>query len=214
MKTKLFIHKTRIFLDFEVPKLCPYCNKSGIPTAVGDYLANDGFVDKYNFLFQYSNCNNIFFAKYIDPNWEPQIYPPPVPPLDLPPEMETIAPEFHEIYQQAYKAEKENLDKISGMGYRKSIEFLIKPYVLSFSDASDKDKILSEPLSATIGKIKDDNIRALALASTWLGNDQTHYVPKHPEYDIAELKNYIKYLCHSIVTDYYSAKARELLSRK
>ena len=42
-----------------------------------------------------------------------------------------LSPNFCEIYNQAYIAEQTNLMQICGTGYRKSLEFLIKDYLIS-----------------------------------------------------------------------------------
>lgn len=41
-----------------------------------------------------------------------------------------ISPSFVQIFNEAYSAEQINLSHISGMGYRKALEFLIKDYVI------------------------------------------------------------------------------------
>lgn len=40
--------------------------------------------------------------------------------------IDEISPKFNEIYKQALAAEVSNLNEIAGLGYRKSLEFLIK----------------------------------------------------------------------------------------
>lgn len=40
--------------------------------------------------------------------------------------------------------------------------------------------------------IDNEKIKTLAKASAWLGNDETHYVRKHQNYNVQDLKRFIK----------------------
>ena len=39
--------------------------------------------------------------------------------------------------------------------------------------------------------IKNPQIQTLAKASAWLGNDETHYIQKHENYNISDMKRFI-----------------------
>ena len=48
------------------------------------------------------------------------------------------------------------------------------------------------PLAACIKKYIDNtNINTLAKKAAWIGNDETHYVRKHSDRDISDLKKFI-----------------------
>lgn len=106
--------------------------------------------------------------------------------------IEAISSTFIDIYYQALEAEKLKLNHLSGIGYRKAVEFLIKDYCC-YKDFDSIDIIKSKPLGQCIRDyIENEKIKTLALAATWIGNDETHYVRKHEDYDIEHLKVFIK----------------------
>lgn len=118
-----------------------------------------------------------------------------------------LSPRFVEIFNQASDAEKYGLYEICGTGYRKALEFLVKDYCIHINPG-EKENIKTASLSECIDKcIKDKNlkIKTLAQKSAWLGNDQTHYVNKHIDRDIEDLKKFIKamslYISMELVTE-------------
>ena len=76
------------------------------------------------------------------------------------------------------------------MGFRKSIEFLIKDFLIEIL-SKPKEEITKLPLQQAINLIDNDRIRTLATASLWLGNDETHYSRKHLDRDTQDMKNFI-----------------------
>ena len=99
---------------------------------------------------------------------------------------------FVQIYSEAHTAEESNLKEIRGMGYRKALEFLIKDYAIKLHP-DDEETIKSTPLAKCIDSYIDNSrIKSLAKASAWLGNDETHYVRKHDDYDLESLKAFLK----------------------
>lgn len=98
------------------------------------------------------------------------------------------------------------------MGYRKALEFLVKDYSISLHPDS-AEEIKSAPLGECI-KLYIDNARIekLAKASTWLGNDETHYIRKHEEYSVENLKAFIRALTSFIASDLAVADAESLIN--
>lgn len=110
----------------------------------------------------------------------------------------TLSPMFDEIYNQAKQAETLALDQIAGIGYRKSIEFLVKDFAIKYN-SNDKDEIEAMPLGACINTYIDDTrIKTLAKKATWLGNDETHYIRKHTDRDINDMKKFIEAMVYFI----------------
>lgn len=110
----------------------------------------------------------------------------------------TLSPMFDEIYNQAKQAETLGLDQIAGIGYRKSIEFLVKDFAKKNSP-KDESTIKTMPLSACINTYIDDTrIKTLAEKATWLGNDETHYLRKHTDRDINDMKKFIEAMVYFI----------------
>ncbi len=103
-----------------------------------------------------------------------------------------LSPQFVKIYNQALAAESYNLDEIAGIGYRKALEFLIKDFAIH-EHPDESDSIKSMQLSQCISKyITDPNIKTLSERSSWLGNDEAHYVRKQEAYDINDMKQFIQ----------------------
>ncbi len=105
---------------------------------------------------------------------------------------------FTEIYNQANEAESLNLDELAGMGYRKSIEFLIKDYCIL--KQPDKEEEIKAKL---LGKCIDDHVnngnnKEIVKRAVWIGNDETHYVRRWETKDINDLKKLIDISIHWI----------------
>lgn len=102
-----------------------------------------------------------------------------------------LSPDFISIYEDSLQAESLGLSTICGMGYRKSLEYLVKDYCIS-NNPDAADNISTLPLAKCIDQYIDDpRLKTLAKASAWLGNDEAHYIKKHPTYGISKLKAFI-----------------------
>ena len=104
-----------------------------------------------------------------------------------------LSPEFVKIYNQSELAENSNLNEICGMGYRRALEYLVDAYVRKENPSAsiDADMSLSKKIKTYI---KEPKILSLAEKATWLGNDFTHIVKKHPHKDIKSMKGFIEAL--------------------
>ncbi|ENZ5566138.1 DUF4145 domain-containing protein [Enterococcus hirae] len=112
---------------------------------------------------------------------------------DLPKEINDKFPEFSSIYDQSLEAESMGLDQIAGVGFRKSLEFLIKSYAIELAP-NKRETIEKEALMNTIKTRYNDfpKIQKLAELATWIGNDETHFVKKHTSIDIQDMKRFIR----------------------
>ena len=104
----------------------------------------------------------------------------------------SLSPQFVKIYNQALAAETSKLDEIAGLGYRKSLEFLVKDFAIH-ENPDDIEKIKSMPLAACIRDFIDSpNIKTLATRSAWIGNDEAHYIRKQENRDVNDMKAFIQ----------------------
>lgn len=106
--------------------------------------------------------------------------------------IQRISPLFCQIYGEARAAEKGHLTQICGVGYGKALEFLIKDYA-KLENPGLEQKIEKALLSECIQKYVGDDLRKdAAMLAAKLRNDETHYVRKHTDKDVKDLKNLIE----------------------
>lgn len=147
---------------------------------------------------------------------ETHIYVYPVPVLGSPLErgLEDISPGFVEIFSQVQEAESLGLDSLTGIGYRKALEFLIKDYLIS-KHPEDKDKISGQLLAQCIREyVTDPNIKDCADRAVWLGNDEAHYVRKWSDRDIEDLKTLLKLTRYWLSSEFLTREYRERMQRQ
>lgn len=103
-----------------------------------------------------------------------------------------LSERFSDIFNQAYAAEQAGLDEVCGMAYGKALEFIVKDFAIS-KHPEDQDKIANMLLSTCIKTyIDEDRIKRTAERCVWLRNDQTHYVVKHEDRNLGDLKNLLE----------------------
>ena len=205
-------------VKFEYPEYCPHCGKSISPEKIhisdseDSYSSGDArFV--VTFRCSRSACKKYFAVEYIFTSTSELCsiakysYRPPIK-VKLPENIEKVSPVFVEIYSQATVAESEALNQIAGVGYRKAAEFLIKDYVIS-KNPSDEEHIKSIMLGQVIAEYLSDfpKIQALAKSVSWIGNDETHYVRRHNDKDIQDLKRFILSAAQFIAANYDADEA-------
>ncbi len=169
----------------EFASTCPICGVALIPKVTAAISLSD-IDEEYTkaFLLNYcSQCDECFISRHIYDIEEGVFSFDSSSPIKhtnqyFSENIQKMSPDFVEIYNDSLNAEKLGLLSICGMGYRKSLEFLIKDYAVSLAP-SEKDKISKASLSECIKTyINDERLKTLALASAWIGNDETHYVKK------------------------------------
>lgn len=89
---------------------------------------------------------------------------------------------------------------------------MVKDY-LCHKFPEDAEKIRNELLSHSISRIDDSRIKVLAERSTWIGNDETHYVKKREELGLDDMKRFIKAMLNYIESELAFEEA-EAIPRK
>jgi len=97
---------------------------------------------------------------------------------------------FIKTYLQSLVAESSGLDELAGMGYRKSIEYLVKDWAIQ-GKPDDKERIEKLWLDVVIKDYYSGDLKDILQRATWLGNDQSHYNRIFEDFDIDDLKELI-----------------------
>lgn len=216
-------HNMSVDVYFEDIKSCPICNSKISPI----YLYGKSFFNKKSFsLFcECPSCGKSFVAfynslqnkgitsastHYFADNLE--YLAPTFPAVKVfDDKISNLSPNFVETYNQSLSAETYNLNQIAGMGYRKSLEFLVKDYCV-YKNSDKEETITRMSLSNCINTyINDDKIKALTKVSAWLGNDETHYIRKFEDKDINDLKRFIDTSVYFILYNLNVEEANEII---
>lgn len=209
----------------EYPDKCPMCHKGGMPKFVlahslGAAWDYDEVVEAV-FQCPLNNCKRYYIGYYYKPSrtgdmfflrdtLAPQFWKP----TYFSDEIKDISPRFERIYNQAAIAENFGLDEIAGGGYRKSLEFLVKDYLM-YLKLKTKTQIAALKLGEAITLINDNRIQACAKRAAWLGNDELHYNRVWEDKDIQNLKELIKLTTNLIESDIIAKKyEKEMPDRK
>lgn len=216
---------SNLHIACEYPKICPICNNNISP--INEFEKCNIDINSVSILFTCPACGKGFIThyKYNESDYEvkgPYKYKVltllqsfPVKPKETIFEecIRNLSPNFCNIYNQAVASETYGLDQLSGIGYRKAIEFLIKDFC-TYKHPKDEEKIKSTLLGQVINTYIDETskIRTLAKASVWLGNDETHYIKKFDDKDINDLKRFIRATVSYITYELVSDEAEELVN--
>lgn len=180
------------------PSTCPHCGKGIDPKAVNGFCADYYSTLRLHAAFQCPLCEKIFYAVYpipmgyslelSDPLMYVNIYGGSGLEKDFSDEIKELSPSFVKIYNQAYKAEQNGLDEIDGIGYRRAFEFLAKDFAKSMRP-EESDAIERMDLSVCIDKyINNGEKDSFFNKTAWLGNDFSHCVMSHPDFNVEDLK--------------------------
>lgn len=182
---------------FEVdePGICPICNTSFGGQFVSAYSLpqNDNLTIYSTYLCK--ACSNCFFALYqgyhLGTKRLVNLLPHGQQSKDFSKFIKALSPNFVKIYNQSLNAENYGLDEVCGLGYRKALEFLVKDYLI-FLNQENSESIAMASLGSLIkNQIQNKNIKILAERCAWLGNDEAHYIRKHENYDVQDLKRFL-----------------------
>lgn len=214
--------------NIQEPRQCMHCKNTGTQVPLGCYGTlgkHDGHQGialfscqlcgstSIHFLFVYNENHGADITHYISfksiPSLETEN-------LNFSNIIQKMFPSFCKIYIQSGKAENEELDQIAGMGYRKALEFLVTDYLIEYPVDGVSEDWLKNPnisLGNKISKLPNVKIQKLAKAISFIGNDETHYSRRHPEYDVDSIKIFIRILISEIENEIEYEKAVALINK-
>lgn len=185
------------------PDKCPFCHRSVHPKLItGIYRQIDMHSASLEVIFRCpsEDCKRIFICYY----FERSNYGPTknyylrttmfgeLAPLSFSDTLRNISEGHCKIFSESFAAEQWGLKEICGSGYRKSLEFLIKDYLVKIKQ-KDEDLIKNKFLGKCIEEdVDNQRIKDVAKRAAWLGNDETHFFRRWKDKDITNLKDLIK----------------------
>lgn len=210
-------------LEADIPNICPHCITKIRPHVVSNTSYSDSAKPPIAVLYQCTECNKYFAVEYVitgpfqankqayEAVLVPYTYKTPVE-FDLPLELADISPTFKDIYIQSLTAENDGLNLISGIGFRKAIEYLIKDFLINFL-SKNNDDIVKLPLLQAINMLDSEKIKSLSVAAVWIGNDETHYLRKFEDKDVSDMKRFIRALAFYISSEIVASEAKEFTKK-
>lgn len=113
-----------------------------------------------------------------------------------------ISERFIEMYNQALFSEHGgNLD-LAAIGYRASLEILVKDYAINELKEPPQDVEKKSLFSAIGDYLHQSELISTADVIRILGNDHTHYKRKYPQHDFSLLKFYMEIFLKQIEAAY------------
>lgn len=216
-------------IKIEVNNQCPVCHYVIKPTLIKLLPAYGGEKNNdYLGVFVCPQCKRVFTVLYtgieftpyntayyhssvpyitVDSSYSP--YLPPIPALnkvfDIP-EFE----KFRSVYTDLQFAIAYNIEGLIGVAYRKAIEYLVYEWLI-YSTKKTAEELNKNGLERLIlDNFQGEDIADFGQKATWLGNDHTHYLNKHEEYNIADLEELFSYFLSGIERKLAREKANKI----
>lgn len=197
-----------------LPDSCPICNFGISPDYMTGLRCDPSDNVDALFVCPKINCKKMFIASYRKDIMKGcfmlrSLLPRTLKAVTVVQEVADISPQFAEIYNQAFQAEAYGLGEIAGVGFRKSLEYLIKDYCTKQQPEKEED-IKKRPIAQVIEAfVSNENVKQCAKRAIWLGNDETHYVRKWEGKDIKDLKLLIQITVNWIQQEVITKKLLE-----
>lgn len=187
------------------PATCPFCGYGTDATFVKKEIYS---FDKNYILAGSCKCTScekiFFFACEYEENLlhNPILYPP----ISFTPfkneTLSAISERFIDVYNQALQCEFVGNIELAAIGYRSSLEILIKDFAIKELEKS-LEEVSSKKLCAAISEyLNQPELVRTADVIRILGNDYTHYKRKYPEHDFHLLKGYMDIFLKQIEVQY------------
>ncbi|MFT9268401.1 MAG: hypothetical protein ABF539_02695 [Liquorilactobacillus nagelii] len=192
---------------FEIPSLCPWCGVSFNPLI--DRVATFDESETHTFVLQ-MHCNycgkksiNVVTGKEYSNMIQQILYPAPSS-RKFNGLLTSLSPRFVSLYNSAERAEQSGDLDLAGMGYRASLEILLKDFAIESTNDS-KDKVAKFNLSQAINAYFGDNPFGMIPADVVRleANDFVHWNRPDdfvPATKLAEIKSYLEIFIQVVKT--------------
>lgn len=179
-----------------VTDVCPHCGKAIEPKL----LSSDFYKDQYLHILYLTLFCPACKSSWVDTYNYDEGYDIASPrdchvfkeePTSLSTDIARLSPQGVRTYEQSLRAEYEGFDTLVGIGLRKSLEFILKDFLIALHP-DEEENIRKNLLGKVITDyITDPVLLALAKSTAWLGNDETHYTKRHTDRDLQDLKKFL-----------------------
>lgn len=182
--------------DFLVPALCPNCSVANNPftAEIAKLSIQEGHSIAYHHRCNVCNKYHVTLQEVTESGNHTVLlcYPDKTPTSHIDNLFITHTPSFVSVYSEAQRAEQEKYHKLAGMGYRSSIECLIKDYALLF-ELDTIENISKMNFNNCINKyLKEDELLQNAVHTVRkIGNDYTHWGNTY-DMPLETLKSYVE----------------------
>ena len=207
---KIKLNNVDFQIEFEIQNHCPFCGAYNEPIKIADMnnIKNDTPLKIISIIFKTTCCERYFSSFYIYnqiPLGSTRILStyPTIDTEPLQPEFNIISENFVKIYNQARTASKLGNFELACIGYRTSIEFLLKDFLINVRK-QDKKTISPTSLADIISYFEEKEISVSADVVRIFGNDKTHYIAKY-DFDIKQVELYLEFLMATIRKEYLLA---------
>ena len=195
-----------IAIKLPKPMICPHCSAYADGIKVQSTLCQTSTADVYSGMVFYRcpNCNKIYAVIYeIDKTRKTATFEALYPSVRLSfsdERLNKLSPRFIDMYNQALLCESSGNIELAAIGYRASLEILVKDYAV-VECGIERDVVKNKSLFASIEEYlgNKDLITSADVIRT-LGNDYAHYERKYPEHDFEILKEYMEIFIHLVGT--------------
>lgn len=194
-------------LDFDLkkPMLCPYCNAYEDGSKVDTYLFNESENIRYGIVrYRCTHCQKIYLVVYtLNMQLKEASVEAIVPSITIRFEnqiLQDLSPRFIDMYNQALAAESAGSIELAAIGFRASLEILVKDYAVQELNQSKEEVAKKHLVKAIEEYLKQDDLLKAADVVRILGNDYAHYERKYPEHDFELLKSYMQIFLSIIQT--------------
>ncbi|OCA12702.1 hypothetical protein [Mammaliicoccus sciuri] len=197
-----------IFVKINLPEECPYCELAQSPK----YLNCSGIEDNnrsFSIILECNKCKQHFLQLYelnnltshragisthnadkIQPEYSYEN-------VDLSSEIISCSPQFIKLHSQLKMAEKQNLEDLLKLGYRKAIEQLVWDYLINFEDKS-ATSLQKKSFPARIKLLNLQDSDWLSDLISWVGNDGAHPYQRHEDLSNEDMKTLSNMLINNI----------------
>jgi hypothetical protein len=178
-----------------IPRKCPICHYEAEPNLKSGTVIN---YHKIDVAFHCTNCHHMFIGKYMKDNNEKyklvDTWPKTLQSVNF--EIKDISPTFVRLYEESICAYDSDLKQLSGIGFKKALETLLKDYLIR-NDSDNRETIKDYSLLECL-KVFNLNNEIDMAAIEKCSQKQSNYEVNFEDKDILRIKTLINTISNSI----------------